>query len=301
MKILITGATGLIGSQLVKDCLKNKIIVNFLTTQKSKLNYFENATGFYWNPKTKEIDGRCFEGVNSIINLSGASIFRFWTNKNKSLILKSRVHSLDFLKKYITENSLKIDSLISASGIGSYPESALKEFDELEKEKSDYFLADVIKKWEDAALEFKPIIKNISVIRIGLVLSKEGGVLKQTIQPMRFGFGVYFGSGRQWQSWIHVEDISRIFIHILKNNLSGIFNGVSPNPVSNFEFTSVISKIKRNVLFLIPIPRIFFKIIFGKMHVILFKNQKVSSKKIILSGFNFNHRFIEEAIKNIFK
>ena len=118
---------------------------------------------------------------------------------------------------------------------------------------------------------------------------------------MRFGFGVYFGSGRQWQSWIHVEDISRIFIHILKNNLSGIFNGVSPNPVSNFEFTSVISKIKRNVLFLIPIPRIFLKIIFGKMHVILFKNQKVSSKKIILSGFNFNYRFIEEAIKNIFK
>ena len=301
MKILITGATGLIGSQIVEDCLKRNIKINFLTTSKRKINSLLNCKGFYWNHEKNIIDLSCFEGVSVIINLSGASIFRLWTKTNKRIILSSRVNSLRFLKNTLIKNKIKIDSIVSASGIGAYPTSYDKEFDENETERSKYFLADVIKEWEQATNSFNDIIKNVSIIRIGLVLSKKGGVLKQTIQPMSLGFGVYFGSGKQWQSWIHINDISGIFLHAASMKLNGIYNGVAPNPISNFTFTKTISKIRGNVYFLMPVPKLFFKIIFGKMHTILFKSQKISSEKIASTSYKFHFTDIESALINILK
>tara|TARA_B100001939_G_scaffold53235_1_gene42474 strand:- start:8045 stop:8950 length:906 start_codon:yes stop_codon:yes gene_type:complete len=299
MKVLITGATGLIGSRIVKDCLESDIKVNFLTTRKNKIDTFPGCNGFYWNPQKNIIDLNCFNQVDSIINLSGASIFRIWTKKNKELILKSRVQSLNFLRKQLIENNIKIQSIVSASGIGVYPSSYDKEFNESESKRSYYFLSDVIKEWEKATMSFERIVEKVSIVRIGLVLSSRGGVLKQTMQPMSFGFGVYFGSGRQWQSWVHIKDISQIFIYIIKNKLSGLYNGVAPNPISNYEFTKIISQIKKYVLFIIPLPRFFFRLIFGDMHIILFKSQKVSSKKIEQAGFNFKFRKLKNSVKDI--
>ena len=299
MKVLITGATGLIGSRIVKDCLERNIKVNFLTTRKNKINSISGCHGFFWDPQKNIIDLKCFDDIDSIINLSGASIFRIWTRKNKELILNSRVQSLNFLRDTLKENNIKINSIISASGIGAYPSSNEKEFDENEKDRSNYFLSDVIKEWEKATMSFKNIAKNVSIVRIGLVLSKDGGVLRQTMQPMSFGFGVYFGKGNQWQSWIHIKDISRLFLHINEKDLSGIYNGVAPTPLSNFDFTKMVSKIRRGVLFLIPVPRLFFRLIFGEMHIILFKSQKVSSKKIQLKGFTFIYENLENTLKNI--
>ena len=123
MKVLITGATGLIGSRIVKDCLKRDIKVNFLTTRKNKIDSILGCHGFYWDPQKNIIDLKCFDDVDSIINLSGASIFKIWTRKNKELILNSRVQSLNFLRNTIKENNIKINSIISASGIGAYPSS----------------------------------------------------------------------------------------------------------------------------------------------------------------------------------
>ena len=299
MKVLITGATGLIGSRIVKDCLDRGIKVNYLTTRKDKLNNLTGCDGFYWNPQKNIIDINCFHEIDSIINLSGASIFRIWTKKNKELILNSRVQSLNFLREKIIENNIKIHSFVSASGIGAYPSSDEKEFYEAESDRSDYFLSDVIKEWEKATISFEKVVEKVSIVRIGLVLSSKGGVLKQTMQPMLFGFGVYFGSGKQWQSWIHVKDISRIFIHIIKKRLSGVYNGVAPNPLTNYEFTKIISSVKKYILIIIPLSPLLLKLIFGEMHIILFKSQKVSSKKIEQSGFNFKFRNLKSTIENI--
>jgi len=299
MKILITGATGLIGSKIVKDCLKKDIQVNFLTTSKAKINSIPGSNGFFWDPEKNIINTKCFEDVDSIINLSGASIFRLWTKKNKELILNSRVKSLNFLKEKIIENNIKINSLVSASGISAYPSSYEKQFDETENKIGDHFLSSVIGDWETATNSFNQIIENVSIVRIGLVLSKSGGVLKQTMQSMKFGFGIYFGSGKQWQSWIHIDDISRLFIYITSQRLSGTYNGVAPNPISNYMFTKIISEVKKYVLFLIPMPRFFFKMIFGEMHNILFESQKVSSKKIENKGFKFKFNILRDAIENI--
>ena len=299
MKVLITGATGLIGSRIVKDCLEKEIKVSFLTTRKDKLDSLAGCEGFYWNPQKNIIDTNCFNEIDSIINLSGASIFRIWTKRNKELILNSRVQSLNFLREQLIENGVKIQSIVSASGIGAYPSSYEKEFYESELDRSNYFLSDVIKEWEKATTSFEEIAEKVSIVRIGLVLSSKAGVLKQTMQPMSFGFGVYFGSGSQWQSWIHINDISQIFIHIIKNRLSGVYNGVAPNPLTNYEFTKIISKVRKYVLFIIPVPRLFLRLIFGEMHIILFKSQKVSCKKIEHSGFNFKFRSLRSTIENI--
>ena len=206
---------------------------------------------------------------------------------------------MNFLREQLIENGVKIQSIVSASGIGAYPSSHEKEFYESESDRSNYFLSDVIKEWEKATTSFEEIAEKVSIVRIGLVLSSRGGVLKQTMQPMSFGLGVYFGSGSQWQSWIHINDISQIFIHIVKNRLSGVYNGVAPNPLTNYEFTKIISKVRKYVLFIIPVPRLFFKMIFGEMHIILFKSQKVSCKKIEQSGFNFKFRNLRSTIENI--
>ena len=136
----------------------------------------------------------------------------------------------------------------------------------------------------------------MSIVRIGLVLSKDGGVLTNNATN-EFWIWVYFGKGNQWQSWIHIKDISRLFLHINEKALSGIYNGVAPTPLSNFDFTKMVSRIRRGVLFLIPVPRLFFRLIFGEMHIILFKSQKVSSEKIQSKGFTFIYENLENTLK----
>ena len=128
MKVLITGATGLIGSQIIEDCIKSNIKVNFLTTSKSKITKSNLVNGYYWNPNKKIIDLECFREVDSIITLSGSSIFKPWTSRNRRKILNSRVESLEFLKQSIIENGISIKRLVSASGISFYPDSKEKEF-----------------------------------------------------------------------------------------------------------------------------------------------------------------------------
>ena len=299
MKVLITGATGLIGSQIVKDCIKSNISVNFLTTSKKKITKSEMVNGFYWNPKNKIIDLDCFKGVDSIIALSGSSISKLWTKANKRKIINSRVESLEFLKESIKEKNIPIKRLVSASGVSLYPNSLEKEFSENETNSDDSFLAEVINRWENAAKSFKTIGVDVAIIRIGLVLSIESGVLKETIKPMNFGFGVIFGSGNQYQSWIHIEDISKLFIFVLEKKLKGIYNGVSPNFIKNSEFTKIISSMHSKAIFNIKIPRIFFSIIFGEMHVLLFESHKISSRKIQDEGFSFKFDNLKDAIENL--
>ena len=299
MKVLITGATGLIGSQIVKDCIKSNISVNFLTTSKKKITRSEMVNGFYWNPKNKIIDLDCFKGVDSIIALSGSSISKLWTKSNKRKIINSRVESLEFLKESIKEKNIPIKRLVSASGVSLYPDSLEEEFSENQTNSDDSFLAEVINRWENAAKSFKTIGVDVAIIRIGLVLSLESGVLKETIKPMNFGFGVIFGSGNQYQSWIHIEDISKLFIFILENKLKGIYNGVSPNFIKNSEFTKIISSVHSIAMFNIRIPRVFFSIIFGEMHILLFKSHKISSRKIQDEGFSFKFDNLKDAVENL--
>ena len=299
MKVLITGATGLIGSQIIEDCIKSNISVNFLTTSRRKIIKSDMVNGYYWNPSKKVIDLDCFIDIDTIIALSGSSIFSLWTRKRKKEIISSRVLSLEFLKESIENNDIKISQLISASGISLYPDSLKIKYDENESTFDDSFLSNVIMKWETAANSFSTIGVKVSIVRIGLVLSKKAGVFKQTIMPMKFGFGIIFGSGNQIQSWIHINDLSRIFLFIMQKKIEGNYNAVSNNNLTNLEFTRTISSNYSRAIFNIKIPKIFFSLIFGEMHEILFKSHNISSRKIQNLGFRFKFENLDYAVKNL--
>ena len=299
MKVLITGATGLIGKKIVSYCHTYDIAVHYLSTSKEKLKYQPNYKGFYWNPKLNIIDTACFEGVNAIINLAGATIAKRWTAAYRIEILDSRTKSLQLLKEALSTTNHKVKHIISASAIGVYPDSLTNYYDESNSEISKSFLGDVVKAWEDAVDSFETLDIKVSKIRIGLVLAENEGALPQIAKPVRYGIGAAFGDGKQWQSWINVSDLARIFVYVLQNELEGIFNGVAPNPVTNTELTKSVARTIKRPLWLPNIPRFFMQLVLGDMHILLFESQRVSSKTIEDAGFDFDYHHLQLALEDL--
>ncbi|MEL6916173.1 MAG: TIGR01777 family oxidoreductase [Bacteroidota bacterium] len=301
MKVLITGATGLVGSTIVALCLRENIEVNYLSTSKRKLVSEKNYKGFYWNPKTDEIDMDCFSGVTAIINLAGASISKRWTTTYKEEIVSSRINSLKTLHKALKEiDHSEINSFVSASAIGLYPNSLSNFYKEDEHRIDQSFLGEVTKAWEEEIDTFDTFNFNIVKIRIGLVLSTKGGALPEMAKPINNFVGAAFGSGNQWQSWIHADDLARMFLFVLQNDLQGVFNGVGPNPVTNSKLTKEIAQVLNKPLFLPNIPRFVMRTLLGEMSYLLFTSQRVSSKKIEEKGFVFDYRNICKSLENLY-
>ena len=301
MKILVTGATGLIGKKLTSDLLSNGFAVNYLTTRKSQIKSSTKIKGYYWNPEKSIIDLECFKNVDTIINLSGSNIAKRWTDSNKLDIINSRIKSLNLLRDSISQNKINIKKIISASAIGIYPSSTHKVYNENESLISNSFLGKVVYQWESAVNSFKDLGINVAIVRIGLVLSRDGGILSKSLPPINYGFASLFGDGSQWQSWIHYQDISNIFYHILKNDLNGIFNGVSPNPVTNKNFTIKIAKFLNRPLIFPNLKKWMMSLLLGEMHIIIFESQNVSCEKLIKSKFKFKFNYFDQAILDLLK
>ncbi|MFH4964268.1 TIGR01777 family oxidoreductase [Gaetbulibacter sp. M235] len=299
MSVLITGATGLIGKEIVELCLKKDIQVNYLTTRKSKISKKTNYQGYYWNPKTNEIDFNCFNDVDAIIHLAGASVAKRWTPCYKKEILSSRLQTTKLLVDSLKKHENKVKQVVSASAIGIYPDSLSNYYEEDHSTGDDTFLSQVVKKWENAVDAFSELGIPVSKIRIGLLLSNKGGALPKLIKPIKFGLGAAFGSGNSWQSWIHINDLSKLFVFVLENSLEGVYNAVAPNPVSNQELTKLCAKVLDKPLFLPNVPKFFMKLVLGDMHILLFLSQRVSSKKIEEAGFEFKYHHLKPALKNL--
>ncbi len=299
MTILITGATGLIGSEIVKQCHQHNISVNYLTTSKEKLSLESNYKGFYWDPEHGIINNECFTNVDVIINLAGATISKRWTTSYKKEILDSRMQSLQLLKNSLLKLEHQVKHIISASAIGIYPDSLINYYDENFSEISTSFLGEVAEKWEMKVDEFQDLNLKVSKIRIGLVLSDKGGALPQLMKPIAFGVGAAFGKGTQWQSWIHIEDLASIFVFVAKNQLVGTFNGVAPNPITNQDLTKAVAHQLHKPLILPNIPEFMMKLILGEMHILLFESQRVSCKKIEENGYDFKYSNLQPALESL--
>lgn len=299
MRILITGVTGLVGSAIVKQCHEQGIKVNYLTTSSKKIKDTDNYKGFLWHPLKKEIDKACLQNVSAIIHLAGASIAKKWTTAYKDNIIASRVNVTQFLVSVLQSNAHSVTQVISASAIGIYPDSLTACYTEDEEHVSESFLGEVVKKWETAVNEFKVLDVNVAKVRVGVVLSKKGGALPQMVKPIKFGVGAAFGSGKQWQSWIHIQDIAGIFLYILNNNLKGVYNGVAPLPETNETLTKTIAKQLKRPLFLPNSPRFVMQFVLGEMSALLFESQKVSALKIQEAGYVFKFQNLELALKNV--
>lgn len=297
MKVLITGATGLVGSELVSLLLKNGVHIHYLTTSKDKLQDELNYRGFFWNPEKGIIDESCIDGVDAILHLAGASIAKRWTESYKQQILESRVLSTTVLYGLLKNRSNNVHHFISASATGIYPSSLEKVYSEDDTDFDNSFLSHVVQRWEAAVDRIKQLNIKVSKVRTGLVLSRKSGVLKEIAAPARFGLAAAFGSGKQMQSWIHIDDLSGIYNYILNNELEGIYNAVAPFPVDNNTLTKQVAKALDKPYFMPNIPKFAMEAVLGEMHTLLFDSQNVSAKKIIGEGYQFKYLSLEKALK----
>ena len=300
MTVLVTGATGLVGKELVKSLLNDGFHVNYLTTRKSKIEQSKNHTGFYWNPESGEIDKSAFIGVSTIINLAGSSIAQFWNKKNKKSILDSRIKSLRLIYKSIKENKFEVKKLISASAIGIYPNSLNEIYTEdYHNESPTNFLQEVTKLWEQEADVFQDLDMDVVKVRIGLVLSKKGGVLEKLTTPIKYYLGSPLGTGSQWQSWIHITDLVNVFKFLVTKNFTGIFNAVAPNPISNSLLTYTIANHISKKVLLPKVPSFVLKLILNEMSILVLEGQNVSSEKLEKLDFVFKYNHLEPALQNL--
>ncbi|TYB80286.1 TIGR01777 family protein [Bizionia saleffrena] len=299
MRVLITGATGLIGSEIVKQCHDKDLLVSYLTTSTSKISKDDNYRGYLWNPETEEIDVDCLKDVDTIIHLVGASISERWTTEQKKNIIDSRVKTTALLHKALANNAHSIKHIVSASAIGIYPDSLTNYYTEEEEQVSTSFLGKVVSLWENAVDNFSSLGITVSKVRIGLVLSNDGGAFPELKKPIKYGLGANMGSGEQWNSWIHIQDLARLFIYITEHKLEGVYNGVAPNSKTNAEITKAIANQLDVPLFLPNIPKFVMKLVLGEMHILLFESQRVCSKKIENKGFHFKYHNLSAALNEL--
>ena len=298
--ILITGGTGLIGTKLYKF-LKEKHFNVIVLTRRESLS-IENKDFVLWDPEKNILDTNKIENIDCVINLAGESIDGSrWTNKYKKRIMDSRVISTRFLFTKLKSLKNKPKVLVSASAVGCYHEDTLNEQDET-SDLNHNFLGDVVKKWEFESRKFEDIGIKTSILRIGVVLSKEGGMLRKLYPLFLLGLGVPIGSGKQILSWVHIDDMVAIIFKCINENLSGIFNIVAPEKINNIGFTKLLSK---RISFIrlpsfIKAPKFLVRIIFGEQSTLVLNGLNISSKKIEKIGYVFKFPRMDGALKNIY-
>jgi len=301
MKVLITGATGLIGKQLIAKLASHQVRVHYLTTGKQNIKNEPHLKGFFWDPKKEFVDEKCLDGVDAIIHLAGAGISKRWTRKYKQEIIESRVLTANTLFKLLRENQNSVRHFISASAIGIYKDSMAIDHSEESDALETSFIGNVVQKWEAAADRFASIGLKVCKMRTGLVLAREGGMLPQVAQPVRFGFGAAFVSGTQWQSWIHINDLTEMYVKALEDEWEGVFNAVAPNPVTNKQMVAAIARTLDKPYFMPDLPGWLLRLMLGEMSTLLFLSQKVTPRRPLEQGYRFQFKTLEEALPALLK
>ena len=302
MRILLTGATGLIGSALAPKLLASGHELTVLTRSKKKFGQrfpFPCRT-FVWNAPYNEPPLEAFEGVTAIVHLAGQPVAnKRWNDALKKSVYDSRVVGTKNLLAAAEKSAAKIKLLIGASAIGYYGNLGDTRATE-SRGGGDDFLARTCRDWEAAYLDHAIDSLRTCVLRIGVVLSSEGGMLRSLHPIFRRGFGGKLGSGNQWMSWIHIEDMIATIMHCLeRNDLSGVFNATSPEPVTNKNFTKQLSKtLHRSARF--PVPKFAVKFVFGELAEMVFASQRIVPQHLVESGFKFRFSSLAEALDNIF-
>ena len=300
MKLLIAGGSGTLGQKITKLALSKNYKVNILTRNKKLSSNDSGLEYFYWDPNLSIIDDNCFVGVDSIINLSGFNVFCYWSNKNKSKILKSRIESTSFILSQIKERNIKIKSFVSASGIAAYEDSLTDiSFEDHGVNIPNSFINQVVIKWESVVRDYENILPEVSfsILRVGLVLSNSGGLFKITKNLSKLFLLSPLGIGNQWQSWIHIDDVSIIFLRSIENDAKGIFNLVSPNPVIQEDLLKKIALFNNSKVIFPNIPTFLVKAIFGEMSELVLSSQKVKSNR--LNDYVFKFSEINDAIRDL--
>jgi len=297
--ILIAGGAGLIGTNL-SGKLKEKGYNVLLLSRKSKRG---NSYSVYsWNPDKSEIENEAIKRADYIINLAGAGIGdKRWTKKRKQLIIDSRVRTTGLIFNKVQETGKKPKAFVTSSGIGYYGSvTTEKIFSETDLPASD-FIGQICQQWEQAADPFEKSGIRTVKIRTGIVLSKKGGALSRMSVPVKFWIGSALGSGKQYLPWIHIDDLCDIYVRAIEDaKMTGAFNAVAPQHVSNREFMRTLAQVMGKPFFFPAIPSVVLKLLFGKMSDILLYGSRISAEKIISAGFEFRFPGLANALKDLF-
>ena len=304
--ILITGGTGTIGKAVSKFLTAKHHQVIILTRHPRAGT--PDISYAAWDPAQKTIDIEALQKADYIINLAGAGVAdKRWTRQRKAEIVDSRVQSGALLVKALQENTNKVKAVISMSGIGWYGDDNKKSATQpafLEGDAADEgFLGQTCVQWEDAVKPVTALNKRLVIFRCGIVLSNDGGALTEFKKPVRAGVAPIFGNGEQVASWIHVDDLCRLYLYAIDNErMPGVYNTVSPQPVTNKNLMLALAK-KMKGRFFIPVyvPSFVLKLILGELSIEVLKSATVSCEKIISHSFQFLFPTLDAALDDLIK
>lgn len=301
--VLITGGTGMVGQSLTDTLIEHGHDVIILTRNPRKSSRLHLSYA-KWDIEKNYIDPIAFKKATVIVHLAGESVAtKRWTLKRKKAILDSRVQSGLFLSNALKTMKHQVHTFIGASAIGWYgpdTELSLKDGFKEEDKVDNSFLGDTCKQWEDSVREIGTLGIRMVTLRIGIVLNKRGGALLEFIKPAKLGVAAILGDGNQIVSWIHQQDLNGIILFAINNNtVNGVFNAVSPEPISNKALTLAIASKYHSWHLKIHVPVWALKILLGEMSIEVLKSAKVSSKKIQDQGFEFKYPNISSALNQL--
>ena len=294
MKVLVTGASGFIGSALMR-ALRDAGHESVALVRRAPC---PGAAEIQWDP-AGAIDGTKFSGADAVVHLAGESVAGRWNEQRKARILNSRVQGTQTIAASMARATPRPRVLVSASANGIYGDTADRIVTEAQPPGST-FLAEVGRQWENATRAASEAGIRVVMLRIGLVLSAEGGALPRMLSPFRMGVGGQLGNGRQWLSWIALEDLIALILHALANeSMRGPVNAVAPNPVTNGEFTRALGEVLRRPT-LFPVPAFVVRTVFGEMgQELLLASNRALPQVALASGFKFRYREIKGALEHV--
>ena len=295
--VLIGGGSGLIGtrlSQLLQE--KGYDPIHLSRRQRPNAPY----PTYQWDAEGGTIEEEAVQAADYVINLAGAGIAdKPWTKARKALIISSRVKTARLFKEAFERTGHQPKAYISSSAIGYYGDRGETLMTE-EAEAGSGFLSESTIAWESAIQEVAQTGVRTVGIRIGIVMSTQGGALEKMLIPFRFYTGTYFGDGQQWYSWVHIDDICRLFIHAMENeSMNGFYNGVAPNPVRNKTLVEQIKNAMNSPAILVPAPAFALRLAMGEMADAILDSTKVSAEKTQSTGFNFQFPEIDKALGDL--
>jgi uncharacterized protein (TIGR01777 family) len=299
--VVITGGTGLIGQALTSLLLERGYKVIILT-RKPEAGTNKAVSYAHWDLKTQTIDQTAIQEADYIVHLAGANVGeKRWTAARKQEIVESRTQSSELIYTALKTFPNKVKKVISASATGYYGQYKGHVFTETDPPATDY-LGNTTSLWEAHISKVASLDKKLVILRTGIVLSREGGALKEFYKPLQFGFATVLGSGDQFVPWIHIHDLVRLYFSaIVDDKMEGIFNAVSPNPVTNKELILAMARIAKGRSFMTTyVPAFALKIALGEMSIEVLKSVKASPEKVQKEGFQFSYPTIELAMEQLF-
>jgi uncharacterized protein (TIGR01777 family) len=296
--ILIGGGTGLVGMHLSR-LLKAK---GYQVAHLSRTRNLEaEFPAYHWDTETKEIDTEAVKNADYILNLAGAGIAdKPWTESRKQLIIDSRVDSTLLIRDAIQEHRPDLKAFISASAMGYYGNRGEEKLTEEAGAGGDQFLVTSVEAWEAAIEEVAKTGVRTAWLRIGLVLSTQGGALPKMTMSTKVNVGGYFGDGQQWYAWIHLEDLCRAFIYLIENdNLEGAFNAAAPHAERNKAFMKKVGDAMDKNLLLVPAPAFALKLGLGEMSTTVLNSARVVPERLEEDGFEFEFEELVAAVRDL--